>query len=282
MKKIIIIFILLPIALCADFTNHNTGSRNLALGNAGSAITNNVYNIFVNPASGSFNKKHKLAISYQNLWGLSELANHSMAYCLPQSFGNFGFAYSYLGLEDEYLEQVFYFNYNQALPFYKKLGVGANIKLLNAEAKNYTGSKSTSSFDIDLGINYKATNYLNFAFSAKNLKKAEFKFLDVSEKIKTVYTFGALLNWRKDVNFAIDYNLNEDEKNTLHFGVEMWFFDTFAPRIGVDDDRFTAGFGIKSNYWDLNAAMLSHKQLGSTYRLSLGINIGKVVGKWRK
>ena len=36
------------------------------------------------------------------------------------------------------------------------------------------------------------------------------------------------------------------------------------------NEKLTAGFGLKTNYWLIDTAVLAHEQLGSTYRISLG------------
>ena len=37
------------------------------------------------------------------------------------------------------------------------------------------------------------------------------------------------------------------------------------------DENLTIGFGLKSKSWFLDLAVVSHEDLGSTYRFSLGL-----------
>ena len=42
-------------------------------------------------------------------------------------------------------------------------------------------------------------------------------------------------------------------------------------QLGLFDENLTIGFGLKSNSWLLDLAVVSHEDLGSTYRFSLGL-----------
>ena len=85
---------------------------------------------------------------------------------------------------------------------------------------------------------------------------------------------GICYNWRNSVNFLMDYVWSSDDSG-LNLGSEIWFYDVFAARIGMFNEKLTVGFGLKTRKWSLDSAVLSHQELGSTYRISFGMNIGK-------
>ena len=74
------------------------------------------------------------------------------------------------------------------------------------------------------------------------------------------------------MNFLADHTFGENISK-WQFGSEIWFHNVFASRIGVMDQKLTIGFGLKSDLWRLDTAVLSHEELGSTYRFSFGLNI---------
>ncbi len=37
------------------------------------------------------------------------------------------------------------------------------------------------------------------------------------------------------------------------------------------------GFGLKTNNWSIDGAVLAHEKLGSTYRISIGLKFGGVI-----
>ena len=55
----------------------------------------------------------------------------------------------------------------------------------------------------------------------------------------------------------------------------IWFYDVFAARLGLNDEKLTIGFGIKTKIWLIDAAIVAHEELGSTYRISLGCSFVK-------
>ena len=64
------------------------------------------------------------------------------------------------------------------------------------------------------------------------------------------------------------------ESSKLHIGIELWFYDTFAPRIGLDEEYLTMGFGLKSNWWDFDFGLKAHEELGTTYRFGFNLKYG--------
>ena len=56
----------------------------------------------------------------------------------------------------------------------------------------------------------------------------------------------------------------------------MWFYEIFAARLGMLNEKLTAGFGLKTKNWSIDGAVIAHEQLGSTYRVSLGLKFGDV------
>ena len=40
------------------------------------------------------------------------------------------------------------------------------------------------------------------------------------------------------------------------------------------DENLTIGFGLKTNTWLIDGAVFAHEQLGSSYRMSLGLKFG--------
>ena len=59
-----------------------------------------------------------------------------------------------------------------------------------------------------------------------------------------------------------------EEKTSLNLGTEVWFYDVFALRAGMNRDRITAGLGLKADPVRIDVALLSERRIGSLYRLS--------------
>ena len=84
---------------------------------------------------------------------------------------------------------------------------------------------------------------------------------------------GICYNWRNSVNFLADYIWTNNDSQ-WNLGSEMWFYNIFAARFGMCNEKLTAGFGLITNNWAIDGAVIAHEQLGSTYRISLSLKFG--------
>ena len=89
-------------------------------------------------------------------------------------------------------------------------------------------------------------------------------------------SLGICYNWQNSVNFLADYVLTANDSQ-WNLGSEMWFYDIFAARLGMLNEKLTAGFGLKTNNWSIDGAVIAHAKLGSTYRISIGLKFGGVI-----
>ena len=276
MRKFIIFFIIIiiPIFLSANFIGMNHGARAMAMGNAYTALADEPTAIFFNPAGLTKINKFYLKASHQNLYGISDLYNNMVAFSAPVPYARLGFAWNQLSLTNEYSEQVFYLSAASIIrPFGIPVRFGSSLKYERISVLNYEGADNPSNYDLNAGIMIDAKKDLTFAFVANNILRPKFKILTESEKLNTEFKTGICYNWRKSVNFMADYVWSEED-SYLNLGGEMWFYNVFAARIGMNEDKLTTGFGIKAKYWTIDGALLSHTSLGSTYRISVGVKLG--------
>ena len=276
MRKFIIflIVIITPIFLSANFIGINNGARAMSMGNAYIALVDEPTAIFFNPAGLTKTDQYYLKASHQNLYGIPDLYNDMVAFSAPLPYSRIGFAFTQLSLTNEYSEQVFYLS---AATIIRPLGIpvrfGTTLKYEKVSVMNYEGADNPSNYDLNAGIMIDARKDLTIAFVANNILRPEFKILTENEKLNTDFKTGVCYNWRKSVNFTADY-VWSDEDSFWNLGGEMWFYNVFAARIGMNEDKFTTGFGIKAKYWTIDGALLSHTSLGSTYRISVGMKFG--------
>ena len=101
----------------------------------------------------------------------------------------------------------------------------------------------------------------------------EFQFVLGSDKLERRRAAGIYYNWKNSVNFLADYVWTGSDSQ-WNLGSEIWFYDIFAARIGMLNEKLTVGFGLKTKHWSLDSAVLSHEQLGSSYLISIGLKFG--------
>jgi hypothetical protein len=268
MKKILIVIYIFIILghLCGDFSGMNTGTRSLGMGNAYSAMGEGAESLFYNPAGTANTQENLLSLSYQNHFGISDLTNLNMAALVPVTHYNIGLAIQRVNLLDVYNENVMYLNSS-----YKFKMAQASLNLgMNCRYYMVSGAESevdiTSPFDLDLGILY---HYKGFraGYSSRNILRLKGE----EDNIFSSQLLGLAVNWEELLNVAADYEISEID-NILRLGIELWFYETFAPRIGFDDEYLTMGFGLKSSWWSFDFALKTHEELGTTYRFGINLN----------
>ena len=258
----------------SNFIGMNNGARSLAMGNTFIPLENNSESIFYNPAGIAMNNQLIFLGSHQKLYNLNDLYNDMMVISIPTPLFRTGFAIKQTRLLNVYKEQIVYLSFASIVRM-KNIPVrfGSSIKFSSVKVKNYESANNPSNYDIDFGFLADITNNLFISYSMQNILQPSFKFISISEKIKCIHRLGLCYNWRKSVNYVTDYVFTDFIDGQWNLGSEIWFFNVFAARLGMSDDRLTMGFGLKTKNWVIDTAVLSHEELGSTYRVSLGISL---------
>jgi hypothetical protein len=273
MKKTLILFFLLPIYLFGNFSALNNGARSLGMGNTFVALSDDASAVFYNPAG--LGRVHKLSsiASYQNMYGIKGLHNSMLSVSIPTPIIRMGLSFQNLSLDNIYDESIFYLSAASIIrPNNVPIRFGASVKIEAVSVNYLSNSQNLSNIDLDFGALVDLNKFTYLGYSLKNLLEPVFKFNSHSAKIKRRHILGICHRWRESVNFLADFNVS-NEGTYWNFGSEIWFHNVFASRIGVMDQKLTIGFGLKSDLWSLDTAVLSHEELGSTYRFSFGINI---------
>ena len=277
MKIFFLTFIFFPIYLHANFIALNSGVRSLAMGNAFVALANDPITIFYNSAGLSKINEIYFLGSRQNLYGIPNLYNDMFVMTFPTPIFRTGFGIQKMELAEVYSEQIVYFSISSIIRI-KKIPIrfGSSLKYESAKVQNLSDSQNPSNFDFDLGLLIDLSEDIYFGFSIYNFLEPEFKFISEFDQIHRSIATGIYYNWRNSVNFLADYFVNEDDAY-WNLGSEMWFYDVFAARLGVSNEKLTSGFGLKTKNWILNGAVMAHEQLGSTYRMSIGYKLNRKV-----
>jgi hypothetical protein len=262
----------------------NWGARPMALGGAYVALADDPSAVFWNPAGLAKTSRYSLVASHQNLYGIKDLYNEMVAVSMPLSKIKVGLGWAQVNLLDEYSEQVISLSgasiiWIKRIPF--RFGLTAKHYFANvsgySDAENpymdIGGRNFPGKFGADIGFLASTNKNFSVGFSARNLFQPTFKFVYSEDKIIRKYALGLCYHWRGAVNFLADYNWDKDN-SSWHLGGEMWFFDVFASRLGISGENLTAGFGIKAKNWNMDGAVLAHDELGSTYRIAVGLQFG--------
>ncbi|MCF7913433.1 MAG: hypothetical protein K9M99_12975 [Candidatus Cloacimonetes bacterium] len=265
MKKILVIcfMIFMLSALWSDFSGMNNGTRSLGMGNAYSALAEGVESLYYNPAGTAGLDDKVMGLSYQNHYGISDLLNLNMTAAIPWKQNVYGMAIQQVNLLDVYYEDIFYLNMSRSIKLSSgSLNLGINGKYFLVSGNEAEVSLDTP-YDIDIGAVYMNKGF-HLAYSSRNLARLG----GDKDEMGSSQLIGIAFKWQDLLNLTSDYEITENE-SFFRLGIELWFYDTFAPRLGFDDEYLTMGFGLKSNWWEFNFGLKTHEELGTTYRFGM-------------
>jgi len=228
----------------ASFEDIGTGARAAGMGNAFTAIADDVNAMNYNPAGLSNLMVKEVQSSYVNLYqGLSDgskMYEGSLGYANPtDKIGTLGINWYGRQLTDFYKEDTIGIGYAKALNWFQ---IGFNLKLRQKTfADNswilanpvFSGIKQKNAYSYDLGLLYRLNTKVSFGFFASDINEPD-AGLFLENKIPLLLRAGAAYcsDENKDFNAGIDLVSRENE-NRLQFGFEKWFFyRSFALRAG--------------------------------------------------
>jgi hypothetical protein len=264
----------------ASFEPLPKGARAAGMGEAYSAIADDVYSLYYNPAGVLQIARPEIGSYYSRLFmGLSDNSsiNHTfLGYAQPLGKnghnGGIGVSYSALELQGLYKEEAYGMTYGRE--FRHTLNVGGTLRILrkqigsddytanaiNPVTGNATGSpdpllakgSSKSGYGLDLGVQYRLSRTYAVGAALRNLNSPDLALSGGSDKVPAVTSLAIARRLRTGSLNAEFTNWKSAASNTrLSLGGENWFKNGFG---------FRAGGGFGSN----NYSTLS---MGASYRM---------------
>jgi len=247
------------------FLRIGLGPRAKALGDSYTAIADNSYAAYYNPAGLGFLKGKEASLSYSVLTFDRTFSYAGFSCPVPPTAG-FSFGVLQSGFKNtaaradngeatgQMIEDTQYaFLLGFAIRFNDKLALGITPTLLYSKVFDV----SSSSVGLDLGLMARPVQHLSFGFVIKELGQS-FKYQrnatgagdqTTKDHIPTVMKLGAAYNSAlngtiKGILLATDLEWSTEQPLRGHFGIEANLADKLFPRVGVDNRDFTAGFAI--------------------------------------
>jgi len=246
------------VGICwADFEDLGVGARPIGMGNAYTALADDVNAIYYNPAGLAQLDECQFTSGYGKLyWGLddgSNLGSGFVGYAHPlYHWGTLGAGWLNLGLQGLYQENSFIFSYGNSLK--KRLLAGFNLKLLykkygktpyteNALIDGGPGvsgerdpvfSKgySRTGFSSDLGLLYRFNREYSLGLALIDINQPHMDLKDNKSGVPIGVRSGFLYN-SDFLTFAFDTTFRNGDVN-VYSGVEKWFLKrTFGARAGL-------------------------------------------------
>jgi hypothetical protein len=260
----------------ADFRDLEIGARPLALGGAFVSISDDANGVYWNPAGLAWMDRPELLGMITRAYGVDDLGLYYLSGAGKVGRFSLGGSWMRLGITDVYNEDTFSF---AGATGWRTMSIGATLKFLRVDAPGYVAYNDPGYLGaqmeptLDLGWQWRPLKNLSFGIAAYNLTRPEIKMIDtttdtdpVPRDIRAGFSFIVKEVWLLTMD-VVDRDTDRASL-TLHAGTELWFYDTFALRAGVDRGRITMGAAIDGNRWQIDGVVSAHRIMGNTYRLA--------------
>jgi len=252
------------------FGQFHQGSRQIALGNAFTPISDDHWSMFFNPAGLSYVKSVSAGFFYSPApFGIKELSNGSVS--IANTFSSFsgGFSIYTYGFE-LYRENSFALGI--AKKFFNELRIGIRTKLNTLVIKNY-GNDYYLGFD--LGFLTSLSENLNLGFAIVNLNRPTYGVN--KEKVPQIFMGG--FAYKPLQNFLLALELEKDFKYPFNFkfGSEYNLLNLLMLRFGYNTEpvKYFSGIGINYKNFSFNYAFHSHNVLGYTHSFGIDLKLSE-------
>ena len=286
----------------AEFLNTSLGARPSGMGNAFSAIADDVNAVLWNPAGLTLLKEGKASFTYTNLAAVFDVEEASgmydgfLGYAQPLENGA-AFAISLQYQEQGKIayttdspevitEYILGANYAAIFSYARKLSsslsYGVSFKFIQTRLWEIVGR----AYAVDLGGLYQSPNKkLNLALSLQNtgtkLQMEDLEQADpLPQNLKLGISYRPLNDSSHRLIFAVDLDKPTFSSNSifLNFGTEYWYHDLLALRLGYLNQEgnvkgFTQGIGIRYRGYEIDFANVPWGELGSVQRISLTMKL---------
>jgi hypothetical protein len=270
------------------FLKIGVGAKAVAMGEAFSALADDITAVYWNPAGLIQLTKPEISTMY-NDW-FEGIGHGFLGFAFPTSRRRaMGFSIIHVGVgkipgyaqigEDHYestgnfyaRDTAFAFTYATVLT--EAISFGMNIKGIVQKIEN----EEASSFAIDLGQLYQPPiDGLTLSAVVQNIGP-RIKYSVEGDKLPLTLKFGSVYRVRvQPLTITCDLTKPIDNDWKINLGMELWFKDIIALRGGFNSQVFkdlgtgiTCGFGFTIKYYQIDYAFVPYDELGNTHRISI-------------
>jgi hypothetical protein len=241
------------------------GADGLAMGQATTALQNNTWAIFSNPATINSDKKSASFFSLRN-YGFTELTDIAASGSVPTQYGTAAFGFHRYG-GDLFNETRIRFGYANS---WNDLKFGAVLNYNHISQASPYGSGGA--IGLDLGIAARLTEGLWLGAKSTNINQPEYDFAANEESLSRELSLG--LSYDLDQNALFLFDIVKDVRFPVAYrgGIEVKVIENLKGRVGVTTEPNTYSFGIGygSSLWEANLVFQRHETLG--FSPGIGLN----------
>ncbi len=269
----------------ASFEEVGVGARAVGLGGAFTAIADDAFALYYNPAGMANLSRKEFSASYGLLQtGLndqSKVSNSNATYIHPlnRKYGSFGFAWQQYSVQSVYKEQVLTLGYSHKI--LKRWSGGMNVKHLNREFfvpigqtddfgfietgkvdPIYAKGSSGSNFAVDAGLLYRRNDKWTYGSMIENINEPNLSISSLGRDNAAMIIRSAIAY--QDRTFLVSEQLNLTKSAS---GLNRQIFSTTAAEKWWMATKFTkADIGARGAF-TAGSESFTQISLGCTYRL---------------
>ncbi len=297
MKKIITTLAVLCLSVSTLFAGDagretpfsvGAGARALGMGGGFVALADDASALYYNPAGLPNLNYQEFSAMHINLF---EGTSYNYAgWVFPDSkLGGFGIGFFRIGTDDIERRSRFIsggtFGYSQSqilLSYGNSLGdrlsIGGSFKIVNQSLD----SLSDYGLGFDLGITAKMSNHISAGIILRDIIPPELELASLNETTPITIASGiglknVLLYDKTILNAALDFEKIENRSLKIHTGAELLFNQSYALRLGYDNNNFSFGTGMVVNRVKIDYAYKIMDNINDSHRFSLSLLIGTSV-----
>jgi len=276
-------------------------ARIAGIGNAATALIDDIGGLWFNPAVISRIRKAEIAFFYTPFWNIGNVGFTNLV--VPSKFGNFGGGVGFInswGYEmrnmpyDEYLTFHIYelsniFSYGCSFDFFS---VGFGVKYFNEKIFTYSVDSLSMMLgglvDIEKILKLKE-NEFKIGLSLDNISPTKRKFLYTEESLPFVLRVGILyrtplaVDFLKCLLFTVDVVSVSGGAPYINSGLECKVYDFISLRVGYTEKKeaISVGFGVDLYNFSADYALMSHN-IEPVHKFSIKIKFGRTEEEFKR
>lgn len=280
--KTTIVSLILPGMAAASLGDMPIDARSRSLGGAFVGMPLGPWAVFQNPAGLGQLRQLEVGVDYRKPYFVADLNDFSVSLGRPALAGAVGLGLRRKALGSLYTEDNLVLGYGYSVIL---ADVGANVHFLSVASPGYEGSDYAgrqTKASIDYGILLRPFSFssvaalipLTLGYAHFGMFESQVTLLErgAGERIKARRRLGVAYTWPADVNWIVDLVSRDgqfkDLSANIHGGVEVWFDQAYAVRVGLEQGRLAGGIGVAARSLSFDVALSSHRELGN----SLGVS----------
>src|SRR5690554_552122 len=226
----------------------NMGASGLGIGQATTALKDNTWSLFSNPA---LMRNDKIAVGFYSLrnYGFSKLTDVAAVGSYPSKFGVAAVGFHRYGdnLFNETRVRVGYSNRWKEL----RVGVALNYNSISFGAPYGSGG----ALGVDIGLAARLVEGLWLGARGTNINRPSYKGID--QDLPVELAIGLTYQLAEMALFSFDIIKDVSFEESFRGGVEMKIIEDLKGRIGITTapNTYSFGFGYGKESWGINLAI---------------------------